>query len=120
MIKALIIKIKLNALPRCFSASSCLCSPSFNDIRALVPIPTNIPKARMIVIIGIVIPTPVNANPPTSGMFPIYMRSTILYNVVTIIPIIAGTENCNNNFETFSSPRTFCLFISFFLLYLLY
>ena len=116
VIKILINKISVNALPRCCSASSRLCSPSFKEIRALVPIPTNIPNAKIIVIIGIVIPTPVNANPPTSGIFPIYIRSTMLYNVLTIIPIIAGTENCINNFEIFSSPKSFCLFIHFILL----
>ena len=65
------------------------------------------PKAKRIDIIGIVIPTPVNAREPTSGIRPINILSTILYKAFTIIPMMAGTEYCNNSFPIGASPRCF-------------
>ena len=51
----------------------------FNEIFAVVPIPISIPNAKRIDIIGIVIPTPVKARDPTSGIRPINILSPILY-----------------------------------------
>ena len=56
-------------------------------------------------IIGIVIPTPVNASEPTSGIRPINILSTILYKALTNIPIIAGIEYFNKSFPIDSSPK---------------
>ena len=71
----------------------------------VVPIPINIPNAIIIVIIGIVTPSPVIASGPTPGMFPINILSTTLYNPFTIIPIIAGTEYFISNFPIGSVPK---------------
>jgi len=90
--------------------------PRFNEIFAVDPIPISIPKAKRIDIIGIVIPTPVNASEPTSGIRPINILSTILYKALTNIPIIAGIEYFNKSFPIDSSPKWFWCPIIFFLL----
>ena len=71
----------------------------------VVPIPINIPNAIIIVIIGIVTPSPVIASGPTPGILPINILSTTLYNPFTIIPIIAGTEYFISNFPIGSVPK---------------
>ena len=62
------------------------------------PIPTKVEKAIIRFIKGKVIANPDMANGPTPC--PIKTLSIILYNDVTVIPIIAGIEYCNNNLPT--------------------
>ena len=99
------INANVIALPINFSASSFLPWPNLIDMFVVVPIPINIPNAIIIVIIGIVTPSPVIASGPTPGMFPINILSTTLYNPFTIIPIIAGTEYFISNFPIGSVPK---------------
>ena len=113
VIEIIIIQSKVKAFPNIFSASSFLCCPNLIDIIEAEPIPINILKAINTVIIGNVKPTPVIAKDPTSFICPIYILSIILYKALTIIPIMAGAENFNNNFFTLSSPNCFCLSILF-------
>ena len=83
--KVILFPIKRSA----FSRSPC---PNLIEILAVLPTPTNIPQARIMVVIGSVMPTPVMASEPTSGIFPMKIRSTTLYRALTIIPTIAGIE----------------------------
>ena len=115
IIKATITK-EIKQFPNIFSAVLLSFFPIKILARGAPPTPNKYAVALIIIIIGKQTPTPVNAADPISGICPIYIRSTMLYNVLTIIPIIAGTENCINNFEIFSSPKSFCLFIHFILL----
>ncbi|CDB14412.1 unknown [Clostridium sp. CAG:221] len=101
------IILKVKAFPRSFSAVGLFPFPKFRDMLAVAPIPISIPKAKIIVIIGIVIPTPVIAREPIFGILPINILSTILYRAFTTIPMMAGIEYCNNNFPIGASPRCF-------------
>jgi len=60
--------------------------------------PTKVEKAIIRFIKGKVIAKPDIANGPTPC--PIKTLSIILYNDVTVIPMIAGIEYCNNNLPT--------------------
>ena len=64
------IILKVKAFPRSFSAVGLFPFPKFRDMLAVAPIPISIPKAKIIVIIGIVIPTPVIAREPIFGILP--------------------------------------------------
>ena len=99
------INAKVIEFPTICSASSLLPCPNFIDILVVAPIPTSIPNASIIVIIGIVTPRPVIAIGPTPGIFPINILSTTLYNALTIIPMIAGTEYFISNFPIGSVPK---------------
>ena len=96
--------------PRIFSAPSTSFCPIFIDARGAPPIPIRELKADIIMRMGNVTPTPVNAAAPISGMWPIYIRSTILYSIFTSCAVIAGTANRNRSLPTFPLPRSavFC------------
>lgn len=68
----------LKLLPNIFSASSISFLPSSIEARGAPPIPAKAAKAEMIRIIGRVTPTPVSAKSPYSGIFHIYILSTML------------------------------------------
>lgn len=51
-------------------------------------------------------PTPVKAAEPTSGICPIYIRSTMLYKALTTCDVIAGTAKINNKCPTGSFPKS--------------
>ena len=65
-------------LPSTFSAESLSPFPIRIDACGAPPMAASAAKAEMHMIIGIVTPTPVRALGPMSGIWPMYMRSTIL------------------------------------------
>ena len=82
------------------------------EILAAAPIPTNIPTAIMVFVIGKVTPTPASALVPTNC--PTNIVSTAPYSAFTSIPTTAGMENLNNNFPilSFSNDMLFSIFSS--------
>ena len=64
--------------PRIFSASSLRPLPSIMEALGAPPMLTRAANAEMAMMMGKVTPTPVRALAPTSGRWPMYMRSTIL------------------------------------------
>ena len=65
-------------LPRMRSACWGSPLPIMMEARGAPPMLTRAAKAEMHMISGRVTPTPVSALGPTSGMWPMYIRSTIL------------------------------------------
>lgn len=63
------------------------------DARGAPPMDTSAAKAEMAVISGKQTPTPVSAVSPISGRWPMYMRSTMLYNTLMTCATMAGTAS---------------------------
>ena len=101
-----IITDKIIPDPIIFCASSFLPCPNFIETFVAEPTPTSIPNANIIVAIGIVTPSPAIAIDPTPGIFPINILSTTLYNALTNIPIMAGTEYFIRSFPIGSCPNS--------------
>ena len=93
-------------LPRIFSASSFLPLPSMMDALGAPPMLTRAAKAEMAMMTGKVTPTPVRALAPTPGRWPMYIRSTMLYNTLIIWAVMAGIARLNSNFPTLPEPRS--------------
>ena len=56
---------------------------------------------------GIVTPTPVRAAAPTPGIWPIYIRSTMLYITLITCAAMAGIDSRKSSFPTLSVPSSF-------------
>ena len=54
---------------------------------------TSAAKAENIMITGIATPMPVRAAGPMSGIWPMYIRSTILYSRLITWAVMAGSAN---------------------------
>ena len=67
---------------------------------------TSAAKAEMAVISGKQTPTPVSAVSPISGRWPMYMRSTMLYNTLMTCATMAGTASLNKSRPTLPLPRS--------------
>ena len=65
------------------AASSRLPAPLSMENRGAPPIPNRLAKAPRIIMMGKQMPRPVKARSPTSGILPMYIRSTILYSRLT-------------------------------------
>ena len=88
---------KATVLPITFSASSLFPSPNLIDTLVLPPTAMATQNTPNMVNSGIVIPSPDIAKAPTFFIDPINALSTVLYNEVTIIASIAGTEYLTNS-----------------------
>ena len=71
--------------------------------------PTHIEKEVMRVTIGPQIPTPASAVAPISGIFPMKILSTMLYNTLINCANIAGMARRTTNPAMLSVPRLFSL-----------
>ena len=71
-------------LPKISSAVSLSLRPMKMAARAAPPMPIKELNAVIRVITGKVTPTPVRAVAPMTGMWPMYIRSTILYKRLII------------------------------------
>ena len=69
---------RVKQLPSVFSADSASPFPMKMEALGAPPYPANAAKAVTIIIKGIHTPTPVKAASPTSGIWPIYILSTML------------------------------------------
>ncbi len=93
-------------LPRIRSAASLSPCPILIEAWGAPPIPMRALNAEIIMIIGKETPTPVSAAAPTSGMCPMYIRSTMLYSILTSCAAIAGSANRNSSFPIRSFPKS--------------
>ena len=69
------------------------------------PKPISAPSAVIIVTTGAQTPTPASAASPAPAMWPTYMRSTTLYNILTNCASMAGIASCKTSFPTGAVPR---------------
>ena len=93
-------------LPNIFSAVSLSPFPIMMDALGAPPMLTNAAKAEMAIIRGMVTPTPVSALGPTSAIWPIYIRSTMLYMTLIICARIAGRASLKRSFPILLFPRS--------------
>ena len=93
-------------LPSIFSAVSLSPFPIIIEARGAPPMLTSAANAEMAIITGIVTPTPVKALGPTSGMWPIYIRSTMLYMTLMICASMAGSASLKRSFPILPFPRS--------------
>jgi len=68
------------------------------------PKPISAPSAVIIVTTGAQTPTPASAASPAPAMWPTYIRSTTLYNILTNCASIAGIASCKTSFPTGAVP----------------
>ena len=104
-------KVKQPAMVR--SAFSFWPLPMKMDARGAPPPPASAAKADTIIMSGIHTPTPVSARLPTSGIWPIYIRSTMLYSILISWATTVGTASRNSSFPTGAVPRSAFLSIRF-------
>ena len=69
------------------------------------PKPISAPSAVIIVTTGAQTPTPASAASPAFAIWPTYMRSTTLYNILTNCASMAGIASCKTSFPTGAVPR---------------
>ena len=93
-------------MPNIFSAVSLSPFPIMMDALGAPPMLTNAAKAEMAIIRGMVTPTPVSALGPTSAIWPIYIRSTMLYMTLIICARIAGRASLKRSFPILLFPRS--------------
>ena len=98
-------------LPRTCSAWSFSPFPRRMEARGAPPILTRAAKAEMHRISGMVTPTPVRAVAPTSGMWPMYIRSTKLYSRLISWARMEGRASWNSSRRTGSFPRSAPLWV---------
>ena len=75
------------------------------------PSPTNVPKEDSSVTMGPQMPAPASAVSPMSGMFPIYMRSTMPYSTLTSCATMAGIASRSTSRGILSLPKSFVRFM---------
>ena len=108
--------------PIIFCAVSLSFFPIYIAALGAPPEPANIANALISISIGVNNPTPVNALAPMSGIWPIYILSTILYKRFTTCATTAGTASFASSEPILPSPRFvvsdilninphFCIFI---------
>ena len=91
--------------PSVLSAESQSPRPMNIDARGAPPEATKAEKAETMSISGMQTPMPVSARLPTSGMCPMYMRSTMLYSMLTSCAITVGTASLGSSFFIGCVPR---------------
>ena len=74
------------------------------------PKPISAPSAVIIVTTGAQTPTPASAASPAFAIWPTYMRSTTLYNILTNCASMAGIASCKTSFPTGAVPRGLSVF----------
>ena len=97
-------------LPRMAFASSILPSPMRTTAREPPPIPTRAEMAETNMMTGKQMPSPVRARSPTPSMWPMYIRSTMLYRALTSWAVTAGTARRTSSGPMGSLPRSFSRF----------
>ena len=97
-------------LPRMALAWSSLPSPMRTTAREPPPMPTRAEMAETNMITGKHTPSPVRARSPTPSMWPMYMRSTMLYRALTSWAVTDGRASRSSSFPTGSRPRSFSRF----------
>ena len=76
------------------------------EARGAPPIDTSAAKAEMAVISGKQTPTPVRATSPMPSRWPMYIRSTMLYNTLMICAIMEGTASRKSSRPMPALPRS--------------
>ena len=92
-------------LPRIRSAMGLSPLPIKIEARGAPPMLTSAANAENIIITGIATPMPVSAAGPVSGIWPMYIRSTILYSRLITWAVMAGSASLNSSRPTGSVPR---------------
>ena len=85
-------------------------SPSLMLISGAPPTPIRKATLPTMVTTGPHTPTPARATSPTTGMLPIYMRSTMLYKTLTNCASMLGTAMRSTSVPMASRPRSFSCF----------
>ena len=98
------------------SASFFCPAPIRMAMRMDPPRPTRVPKEVSRVTIGPHTPTPARAISPISSIFPINIRSIMLYKTVTNWAIMEEIASFRTRKGTLSFPKSVACFISFFLI----
>ena len=91
---------------RCASPSSCCAAPRAIENSGMPPVPNRFANAVTISRIGKVRPTPVSALTESSGIWPMYMRSTILYRTLTSCATTIGMARRRMLPETFPLEKS--------------
>ena len=75
-----------------------------DEIEQVKPIRGMVIRELIIMIIGMQTPTPVRARLPSSGMWPIKIRSTILYSMLISWATTVGIANLKSNLPIGAVP----------------
>ena len=97
-------------LPRMALAWSSFPSPMRTTAREPPPMPTRAEMAETNMITGKHTPSPVRARSPTPSIWPMYIRSTMLYRALTSWAVTEGRASRSSSFPTGSRPRSFSRF----------
>ena len=100
-----------NALARMRDASFSFFSPSRMPSSGAPPTPMREENAPIMVRMGPQTPTPASARSPTEAMWPMYIRSTMLYRTLTNCASMLGKAIRGTSFPIGSVPRWFTVFI---------
>ena len=99
----------VNELPKICSARDFCPLPSCIEESGAAPLLTSWAKEETRVMIGTQTPNAVKATVPVSGIYPTYIRSTTLYNRLTIWEMIEGIANEINSFPIGTVSNFFSL-----------
>ena len=92
-------------------ASFSFFSPSRMPSSGAPPTPMREENAPIMVRMGPQTPTPASARSPTEAMWPMYIRSTMLYRTLTNCASMLGKAIRGTSFPIGSVPRWFTVFI---------